>query len=94
MQIFVDECAQSGFLQMNLHHNLVEFLLFLLSPLGNLQKVTPNLEVFLSKLENEIFKMDFDNLKHSNTSKEEWQAISALAEDRTIVIKRADKGCV
>ena len=55
----------------------------------------PNLEVFLSQLENEIFKMPFDNLKHSNTSKEEWQAIRALADDCTIVIKRADKGsCV
>ena len=34
-------------------------------------------------------------MKHSNTSKEEWQAIRALADDRIIVIKRADKGsCV
>ena len=39
--------------------------------------------------------MSFDNLKHSNTSKEEWQAIRALADDRTIVIKGAGKGsCV
>ena len=39
--------------------------------------------------------MPFDNLKHSNTSKEEWEAIRALADDSTIVIKRADKGwCV
>ena len=46
-------------------------------------------------MENEIFKIPFDNLKHSNTSKEEWQAIRALADDRTISIKRADKGlCV
>ena len=55
----------------------------------------PNLEVFLSQLENEVYKMPFENLKHSNTSKEEWQAIRALADDSTIVIKRADKGsCV
>ena len=54
-----------------------------------------NLEVFLSQLENEVYKMPFENLKHSNTSKEEWQAIRALADDSTIVIKRADKGsCV
>ena len=39
--------------------------------------------------------MAFDNLKHRNTSKEEWQAIRALADDRAIAIKRADKGsCV
>ena len=55
----------------------------------------PNLEVFLSQLENEVYKMPFENLKHSNTSKEEWQAMRALADDSTIVIKRADKGsCV
>ena len=46
-------------------------------------------------MENEIFKIPFDNLRHSNTSKEEWQAIRALADDCTISIKRADKGlCV
>ena len=43
-------------------------------------------------MENEIFKMPFDNLKHSNTSKEEWQSKRALADDCTIVIKRAGKG--
>ena len=26
---FVDKCTQSGFLEMNLHHSLVKFLLFL-----------------------------------------------------------------
>ena len=58
-------------------------------------KAHPSLEVFLSRLKNEIFKMSFDNLKHSNTSKEEWHAIQALADDRTIVIKRAEKvSCV
>ena len=60
-----------------------------------LPKRYPNLEVFLSQLENDIFKMTFGNLKHSKISKEEWQAIRALVNDRTIVIKRADKeSCV
>ena len=31
-------------------------------------------------------------LNHTNTSKEEWQTIRALSDDRTIIIKRADKG--
>ena len=54
----------------------------------------PNLEVFLSQLENEIFEMLFDNLKHSNASKD-LQAIRASLDDSTIVIKRTDKGpCV
>ena len=39
--------------------------------------------------------MPFDNLKHSNISKEEWQLIEALADDYIIAIKRPDKGsCV
>ena len=39
--------------------------------------------------------MPLDNLKYSNRSKKEWQAIRALADDRIIVIKRTDKGsCV
>ena len=40
----------------------------------------------------ETFKMLFDKQKHSNTSKEEWQVIWALADDRIIVINRADEG--
>ena len=52
-------------------------------------------QAFLSQLENEIFKMPFDNLKYINTSKKKWQARRALADDRTFSIKKADKGsCV
>ena len=39
------------------------------------QKRHSNLEVFLMQLGNETFKMLFEKLKHSNTSKEEWQEI-------------------
>ena len=46
LQSFVDECTRSGFSEMNLHHSLVKFLLFLLGPLGNLQKVTPTWRYF------------------------------------------------
>ena len=39
--------------------------------------------------------MPFANLRHSNTSKEELETIRTLSYDRTIVIKKADKGsCV
>ena len=39
--------------------------------------------------------MAFENLRHSNTSKEEWNATRPLVDDRTIVIKKANKGsCV
>ena len=30
--------------------------------------------------------------KYSNFTKEEWQAIRSLADDKNIVIKKADKG--
>ena len=54
----------------------------------------PNLEVILNQLESEFFKMPFDDLKHSNTSKEEWHAVKDLADDRTIIIKRLMTGRV
>ena len=39
--------------------------------------------------------MSFEDLKHSNTSKAEWHAVKDLADDRTIIIKKADDGsCV
>ena len=43
-------------------------------------------------MENEIFKLTFENWRHSKTSKEEWEEIRALADDHTIVIKKVDKG--
>ena len=52
----------------------------------------PNLEVFLSQLENEIFKLPFENLRHRDASKEEWETIRASADDHIIVIEKADKG--
>ena len=59
-------------------------------PLGH-----PNIEVFLSQLEKEIFTLSEKPLRYSNLSKEEWQGVLSLANDRNIVIKKADKGsCV
>ena len=55
----------------------------------------PNLEVFLSQVESDLFKAIERPLGYSNLSKEEWDAIRSLAYDRNMVIKRADKGsCV
>ena len=54
-----------------------------------------NLEVFLSQIEHELFQIPDKCLPYSNLSKDEWQAITSLAEDRSIVTKKADKGsCV
>ena len=55
----------------------------------------PNLEVYLSQIENEVFKIPKEQLGYSNLSKLEWEAIRSLAGDRSIMIKKADKGsCV
>ena len=52
----------------------------------------PNLEVFLSCVEHDIFKDIETPLRYSNLISEEWRAIRSLADDRNIVIKEADKG--
>ena len=55
----------------------------------------PNLEVFLSQIEKELFELAEASFSYSNFCNEEWQAIRALANDRSKVIKKADKGsCV
>ena len=51
--------------------------------------------MFLSKIEHELFQIPDKSLPYSNLSKDGCQAIRSLAEDRSIVIKNADKGsCV
>ena len=51
--------------------------------------------MFLSQAEHELFEIAKKNLRYSILSKEEWRAIRSLADDRSIVIKKADKGsCV
>ena len=55
----------------------------------------PCLEVFLSQVEAELFKMSSSSIRYSNMPKDEWDVVRSLADDRNIVIKRADKGsCV
>ena len=54
----------------------------------------PGLEPFLSQLEKEIFNgLLNDSISlPSNMSKEEWEALKVVADNRNIVIKQADKG--
>ena len=55
----------------------------------------PALEMFLSQMEADVFSLLPGNTTQYNLSKEEWLAMRRLAEDRSIVIKPADKGsCV
>ena len=51
-----------------------------------------NLEVYLSQMENEIFKISKEQLGYPNLSNLEWEAVRSLTGDRSIVIKKADKG--
>ena len=52
----------------------------------------PNLEVYLSQVENELFSIADEPIRYSNLSKEEWIAMRSLADNRSVVIKKADKG--
>ena len=55
----------------------------------------PAVEIFLSKLETEIFSVLPGTPPDYNLSKEEWLAMRGLPEDCNIIIKSADKGsCV
>ena len=53
----------------------------------------PNLEMFLSELEKELFEDDnFSHFHRRNFSWEEWKALRDLVENKSIVIKSAYKG--
>ena len=52
----------------------------------------PNFEVYLSQVGNELFSIADEPKRYSNLSKEERIAMRSLADDRSVVIKKADKG--
>ena len=53
------------------------------------------IELFLTKVENELFKITDKELGYFNFTSEEWKAMPSLPDDQQIVIKKADKGsCV
>ena len=59
-------------------------------PLGH-----PALKIFLSQMEADAFSLLSGNTTRYNLTKEEWVAMRRLAENRSIVIKSADKtSCV
>ena len=54
----------------------------------------PGLELFSSQIEKDIFEnlvKDFTRI-NSNMTKEKWDALMGLADNSSIVIKKADKG--
>ena len=52
----------------------------------------PCVELFLSKLKNELFSFLPGKPQTYNLTKEEWLAMRSLAEERAVIIKPADKG--
>ena len=54
--------------------------------------IYPCLQVFLSRVENELFELPEAGIKYTNLSREEWNVIRSLADNRNIIIKKADKG--
>ena len=55
----------------------------------------PALEIFLSKVEKDLFDSCKKQQTYSNFNCEEWKVMCSLADNRNLVIKKADKGsCV
>ena len=53
------------------------------------------MELILTQIERELFDIPEKCLDYSNFSKEEWECMRSLANNRSIVMKKADKGsCV
>ena len=58
----------------------------------NPPKGYPALKIFLIQLEGDIFSVLTGNSSFYNLTKDEWLAMRGLADDRSIVIKPANKG--
>ena len=60
----------------------------------NPPKGHPCLKLYLSQVEKELLELAVSHLGYSNFTKEEWTAIRSLADDRSIIIKKAEVVCV
>ena len=50
------------------------------------------IEIYLSSLEEKLMNIEIPQYKYNNLTREEWSALYNLKNDRSIVIKSADKG--
>ena len=48
--------------------------------------------MFLIRVKQDLFKTIETPIRYSNLSSDEWKAIGSLADDRSSVIKKVDKG--
>ena len=67
-----------------------------INPFKQKSKLNPKrkdaaIEIYLNRLEEEIFSLD-KKLSYSNLKKEERQTIHSLRDDTSIIIKEAEKG--
>ena len=93
LKSLLGEYVLNGTFEMNLQKFFLINLHFVLNLVGNLLLVILVWSCFLSQIEKDIF----ENLKdstpiNSNMGKEKWDALRGLADDRSIVINKADKG--
>ena len=52
----------------------------------------PALEIFLSKLEKDLFDICKKHQTYSNFNSEEWKAMRSSADNRNLVIKKRKRG--
>ena len=77
------------------HQNVSEITAFSPTSTSKPPVGQPNLEVCLSYTESELFQVTKDYVQYSNLSHTKWRVIRSLADDRSIIIKKAGKGsCV
>ena len=88
---FCRKMPLKGYFRNEVTSNFSKVLAFRPKSTWNPPKGQPNLEVFLCEVEKESFTVADSKLGYSNLSKEEWKAMRTLADDRTIVMKKADK---
>ena len=81
---FTKECAKNDLLGTK-HKSLVKLQYIQQNPPETLPKDTP------AQFESKPFETTKQDLRYSNLSKEECRAINSVADDRSIVIKKADK---
>ena len=75
-----------------LSENFSETPAFRSKSVWKLPKGHTDFELFLSRLEKELFSYDISESTQSNLSAEEWNSLRSLTADKTIVIKGADEG--
>ena len=81
MKIFVRQMRLKWSLRNEPTPSVSETPAFITKSSWNPPKGHPCLEIYLSQVEKELFKLAVSRLGYSNFTKEEWIAIRSLADD-------------